>query len=257
MPVLPSILSVVELTKDFSGVRALDRVNMDVLKGHVHGLIGPNGAGKSTFFNVVTGILPVGTGQINFDSSNITALPGREIAKLGVSRTFQAGLIVPTMTCLENVMTGCHSRKRTDIAGTFFRLPFNRSKQETGMRKTGLEMLDLVGLSDAADRWAGELVWVERQLLQIARALAAQPKLLLLDEPTAGMGPEESAGVGAIIRQVRDMGVTVVIVSHDVNLVMELSDRVTALNFGRNLFEGRPDEVRRHPKVVEAYLGEE
>lgn len=252
-----NILSTVGLVKDFNGVRALDQVDIEVEAGRIHGLIGPNGSGKSTFFNVVTGLLPSTQGRIFLESTEITHFHGVAIAKMGVSRTFQAGLIVPTMTGLENVMTGCYTRERADFWRALFRPPFISSRQESLKRRIAKETLELVGLQDASDRWAGELVWVERQLLQIARALAAQPRLLLMDEPTSGMGPEESEKVATIVRRIREMGITVMVVSHDVNLVMNLSDRVTALFHGRLLCEGRPDEVRSHPKVVEAYLGEE
>lgn len=251
-----SILETQKLSKDFGGIRALETVTVSVDKGKIHGLIGPNGSGKTTFFNVVTGVLPATDGKIFFNSTDITNLSPNAITKLGIGRTFQMSILMPMMTCLENVMLGMHSRYRTDVVKTFFRLPFIRSAQENRMKQRATELLEFVGLANSAMRWGGELVWAETQLLQIARALATEPKLLLLDEPTGGMGLEETNRIDSIIRRIRDeMGITVLMVAHDVRLTMGISDWVTVLNFGKKICEDTPTQVQNDPQVVEAYLG--
>ncbi len=251
------MLQISGLSMSFGAIQALDHVDIDIAKGSIHGIIGPNGSGKTTLFNCVTGLLTPGSGTVALDGEEITRNRPEVIARKGIRRTFQAGKLVPGMTVLENVMAGINDGIGTEAWDAALRLPFVRSQREEQIRAQARQALVTTGIEAIAGRWAGDLVWTERQLVQIARALVAQPKLLLLDEPASGMGVREIEKVEEIIRALRQTGMTVVVVSHDVKMLMNLSDLVTVLNFGQKIAEGAPSAIRTDPRVLEAYLGAE
>ena len=251
-----ALLEVRGLTKRFDGLVANSDIDLDVPEGSLFAVIGPNGAGKTTFFNMISGFLQPTSGSIAFAGTEITNQRQDKIAAMGLVRTFQLVQLFGGMSVAENVEVGCHLATKGGIGAALVRPPWF-SHQETDVRAKARELLDFVGLAAQAEQEATLLPYGQQRLLEVARALAAKPRLLLLDEPAAGLNAHETEVLADIIQRVNRQNITVILIEHDVALVTRITHRIAVLDFGRKITEGTPDEIKRHPEVIAAYLGTE
>lgn len=244
------------ITQVFGGVTALDDVSFDIAADCVTGVIGPNGAGKTTLFNIVTGIYQQTSGTVLLEGRDISGFPAERLAGLGMVRTFQNVELFGQMSVLENVMVGQHSRTRSGLISCSLKMPWAVS-EERQIHDEARKWLHFVGIEELADVQASNLPFGKGRLLEIARAMACKPRMILMDEPAAGLNSQETLGLAALIRRIREAGVTVVLVEHDMELVMDICDRIVVLNLGRKLAEGSPREIQDNHEVIAAYLGDD
>ena len=257
---MSSILKIENLTIAFGGIKAVNNVSFEVEKGGIYSIIGPNGAGKTTIFNCISGIYPPNSGKIYFKGEEITHLKPHQVAGKGIARTFQNIELFSHMSTMDNLMLGRHLHMKTGVwrGATFIYKNSKAAKEEIEHRGKVEEVIDFLELQAARNQFVVNLPYGTRKLVELGRALALEPELILLDEPSAGMNLEEKKDMIFSIQDIRDdLGITVLLVEHDMNLIMDVSDRILALNFGEKIAEGPPEEIQRHPEVLKAYLGEE
>ncbi|MBD3265755.1 ATP-binding cassette domain-containing protein [bacterium] len=253
---MSSLLQLSSVTRRFGGLVAVSDVSLSVMPNQIKAIIGPNGAGKTTLFNLITGVLPLSEGTIAFQEGAIHNRKPYAIGKKGISRTFQTAQVFANMTIIENVMLGRHCRSRGGVFGTGFKIPGAR-REERRIREKAEQWLAFVGVEARLDALPGDVPFVVHRKTEMARALATEPKLLLLDEPAAGLNIRETEEMGELIRRIRHAGITVLIIEHDMSLIMDISDEIFVLNFGEKIAEGTPKEVQGNEAVLEAYLGKE
>ena len=250
------LLKLENVSKSFGGIHAIRQVSFEVYQGQIMGIIGPNGAGKTTLFNLITGFYPADEGTIYFNGHRLNGLGPHQVAELGIARTFQNVELFDRMTVLENIMVGRHPRTSAGFITAALRLSRHR-REERCIRRDGLEMLKFIGLGERAGSPSSALPFGLQRILEIGRALATDPQLLLLDEPASGLNAAETRELGQLICRIRDRGITVVLVEHDMSLTMEVCDEILVMDYGRTLAEGSPREIQQNQAVIDAYLGEE